>query len=582
MTLWSLIVSKLKEMMKSMIGSRTIEQTLHVAPAISSQMEQAITLWSDMYKNQAPWIKEPSFADPTRIVSMGLPSLIASEKSRIALLEFQSEITAPTEEVEKENPNYKEPEPDEFGNMIPTAEPKTIKEQKPVGPIEKAEYLNSQYEKLKKQLRKQIEYGIAKGGLVVKPYVVQKKIAKVTMGEGDKKPKEDKSAKEQVKYDLEFDFIQADCFYPLAFDASGSITEAAFLDTFTEKDTVYRRLEYHKWQNNTVEIINKAFKSTVNQGTNDMNGVDLGHEVMLTDVPQWKDLKEKVTIKNVAKPLFAYFKMPEANIIDTSSPLGMSGFARAVQHIKDADMQYSRLLWEYEAGEMAIDIDRDAMNFMEDGSGTEHTVMNHLQNRLFRKVDLGESDTYQPYNPTLRDTSYIQGLNTILMRIEDDLGLSRGTISDAAAEARTATELKILKQRSYQTNADIQKAIQDMLEDAIYVMSVYCDLYEIAKGDYEVSYEWDDSIITDVDAELGKRMTLMQNGITSKIETRMWYFGETEQQAREALQKIKDESLSDAEDEMALNSNFGDNSFGGFNKNKEKKETKPEESKKES
>ena len=32
MALWSNIVSKLKEILKKMIGSRTIEQTLHVSP----------------------------------------------------------------------------------------------------------------------------------------------------------------------------------------------------------------------------------------------------------------------------------------------------------------------------------------------------------------------------------------------------------------------------------------------------------------------------------------------------------------------------------------------------------------------
>jgi A118 family predicted phage portal protein len=256
--------------------------------------------------------------------------------------------------------------------------------------------------------------------------------------------------------------------------------------------------------------------------------------------------------------------MPEANTVDTSSPLGVSGYSRAVQLIKDADMQYSRLLWEYEAGEMAIDIDRDAMSFMEGTDGKYHTVPNQMQARLFRKIDLGESDTYQPYAPTLRDAAFIQGLNAILMRIEDVTGLSRGTLSDASAEAKTATELKILKQRSYQTNADIQQAVEDTLRDVIYIMNAYCDLYEITKaGDYDVSFEWDDSIIVDVDTELNKRITLMQNGLTSKIETRMWYFGETKRQAEEALKEISAESTQDAENEMIMNSNNEEhNNFG--------------------
>ena len=515
-----------------MIGARTIEQSLHVAPVISSEMEKAIELWSDMYKNKAPWLKEPTYSDPSRVVSLGLPALIASEKARTALLEMESEITTPTKEVTKDNPDYEEPKPDAYGNILPSAVPPVITEDVPTTDTQRAEYLSKQYDKLKKQLRKQIEYGIAKGGLVIKPYVVINN---------------DEAA--EAVADIEFDFIQADMFYPLAFNASGKITEAAFIQTKTDKNTIYRRLEYHKWHGNVVDVVNKAYKSlNTNEQTSDMSGLDLGQEIPLTEVPEWKDLPPKTTINDIKQPLFAYFKMPEANTIDTVSPLGVSGFSRAVQLIKDADMQYSRLLWEYEGGELAIDVDRDALNFKEDSAGVGHSVNNQLQNRLYRTVDLGESNTFEPYSPSLRDSSYIQGLNTILMRIEDTTGLSRGTLSDASAEAKTATELKILKQRSYQTNADIQQAIEDTLKDVIYIMNAYCDLYEITpEGDYDVSFEWDDSIIVDIDTELGKRITLLQNGLTSKLETRMWYFGETERQAQEALMQIDQEAVQTME-----------------------------------
>lgn len=543
MSFWSTIAYKLKEVLKKMIGVRTIEQKLHVAPVISSQMEEAIQLWTDMYKNKAPWLKEPNFASPTRIVSLGLPSMIASEKARTALLEFKSEITTPTKEVEVENPEYtKAQENDQF---LGVSQQPTMKVDKPTSSTDRAEYLNEQYKKLKSKLRTQIEYGIAKGGLVIKPYVVVNKA------------KDDDT---KTSTSIEFDFIQADAFYPLSFDASGNITEAAFLQTKTEKDIIYRRLEYHKWSGNTVEILNSAYKSTNTQNQGDMSGIDLGQEVPLTEIPEWSSLQSKTTIKNVNKPLFAYFKMPQANTIDTTSPLGVSGFSRAISLIKDADMQYSRLLWEYEGGELAIDIDRDALSFTTDSDGKEHTVPNQLQARLFRKVDLGESNTYQPYAPALRDSSFLQGLNAILMRIEDAVALSRGTLSDSSAEARTATELKILKQRSYQENAEIQQAIETTLKDVIYIMDVYCDLYNITKkGEYDVNFEWDDSIIVDVDTELTKRLSLMQNGLTSKLELRMWYFGETERQAEEALKKIEAESVSDMENELMVNSRFEEN-----------------------
>lgn len=574
MSVFSAIASKLKEILKVMVGGRTIEQALHVTPSISSQMEEAIETWTLMYKNQAPWLKEPSFESPSRITSLGLPAMIASEKARMALIEFKSKITTPTEEVEVENPKYEGPLKDDFGNLIPSTEPEMIIEEKPIGSPDRAEYLNEQYVKLKKALRTQIEYGIAKGGLVIKPYVV---VTKAT-DDDDITP----------TVNLEFDYIQADSFYPLAFDASGRITEAAFLQTKSDKDIVYRRLEYHKWQNNKITVINKAYKSTNNNTSGgSLSGADLGHEIPLAEVPEWSEFPDKVEIKNVDRPLFAYFKMPEANTIDTTSPLGVSGFDRAKNLIKDADIQYSTLLWEYEGGALAIDIDRDALSEVQDHNGDYHTVQNHLQSRLFRRVDLGVADTYQPFTPALRDKNYIDGLNAILMRIEDVCAISRGTLSDAAAEARTATELKILKQRSYQTNKDIQEAIEDTLRDVIYIMNTYCTLYEITpEGEYDVSFEWDDSLIIDMNEELNKRISMMHNGIASKLETRMWYFGETERQAQEALIRIDEETMKDAQTDLALQSNYNfvddktdsrkANPFSS-SKNKEEEEKKEKE-----
>ena len=80
------------------------------------------------------------------------------------------------------------------------------------------------------------------------------------------------------------------------------------------------------------------------------------------------------------------------------------------------------------------------------------------------------------------------------------------TQGNASADvARTATELKILKQRSYQTNADIQQAIEDAIKDVIYIMNVYATLYEITpEGEYEVNFEWDDSIMVDINEEINK------------------------------------------------------------------------------
>lgn len=492
--MFSQIWEFIKGVARKLFGKKELEDVLNVNVAMSDKMRDAITLWSQMYRSEAPWIKEPTFKDPNRVVSLGLPAFIASEKARMATLEMKSVIT-----------DGKSPAGDE--DDLST----------------RAGYLNAQYKKLLKQIRKQLEYGIALGGLVIKPYIY-------------------------VDGNIEFSYTTADNFYPVTFDSTGKLICGAFLDTFTSGTVTYTKVEFHSLdvQKNEITVVNKAYKNNKTNNYNTDVSTYLGTEVPLTDVPVWAHIAPEAKVANVDRLLFSYFRMPEANTVDMTSSLGVSAYSRAVSLIKDADLQYSALLWEFEGGQMAIDIDRDALRVTKTNDGQLIESMDNLQRRLYRKIDLGDEATYQVFNPNLRDVSYVNGLNTIFMRIEDVCGISRGVISDITrSEAKTATEMLILKQRSFAANRDIQTALQAALEDAIYVMNVYCDLYNLApSGDYHVSFEWDDSLINSPDEELARRLQLLNAKIENKVAIRMWYFGETEEQAKAAI------AIADAEAEQ--------------------------------
>ena len=162
-----------------MLPKKSIENIMHITPAISDKMTDAIQLWSDMYEGHSPWLKEPTEISPERIVSLGLPALIASEKARMATLEMKSSITPHSKQqnaVKTSTKSYEQQESgdktisDETNNSLMVSERATAQNS---GTSQRAEFLNKQYTKLKKQLRRQLEYGIAKGGLVIKPYIVQ-------------------------------------------------------------------------------------------------------------------------------------------------------------------------------------------------------------------------------------------------------------------------------------------------------------------------------------------------------------------------------------------------------------------------
>ena len=244
------------------------------------------------------------------------------------------------------------------------------------------------------------------------------------------------------------------------------------------------------------------------------------------------------------KPLYGFFKVPLANNIDMKSPLGISVFSPAISMIKRADEQFSRLDWEYAGGQLAIDVDPTAVNYSEGYYGTTMNI-DDCRNRLYRKLDLGQEDTYHDWAPTLRDNNYMNGLNAYLNKIEDIIGLARGTLSQVYSEARTATEIKTLKQRTYITISSLQDSLESCILDVIYAMNVFTDLYELAPdGEYDINIEWKDSILTDNDTELEQRLTLLEAGVLDKAEVRSWYTGESLESSQAKIDEMQEKTQS--------------------------------------
>jgi A118 family predicted phage portal protein len=173
---------------------------------------------------------------------------------------------------------------------------------------------------------------------------------------------------------------------------------------------------------------------------------------------------------------------------------------------------------------------------------------------------------YEVFSPPIRDANIINGLNQLLMRIEDLCGLSRGTMADAnVSEARTATEMRILKQRSYTTISDNQKALEICFRDVIRSMDKFATIYNLApEGDYDVSFDWDDSILVDKSQEMNEDLALVSSGLMSKIEFRQRHFGETKAQAKSALAEIQNEQMESMQSLIPqLDINTDDNDIKG-------------------
>ena len=371
------------------------------------------------------------------------------------------------------------------------------------------------YQRFIKNIRTNTEYALGKGGMFFKPFYSNGKI-KVSC-------------------------IQADKFIPTKFDSTGELLGAIFIDQITRGRDVYTRLEYQELEDTTLKIKNKAYKTTVH------NSNILGAQIMLSQVPEWSNIQEELEINNVNRLLGGYFKIPIANPIYNTSPVGVAIFANAIDTLAEIDKQFSRTLWEYEGSELAIDVDETA--FKKDDDGKD--ILPKGKERLYRKIDFGDEKTWNVFSPAIRDTALFNGLNELLRQCESQCGLAFGTISKIENVEKTATEIKSSKQDYYVTVSDVQGALQTALEDLIYSIDVLMSLYGIKhKVGADVSFDWDDSILVDSEKKQAQALVEKNAGLIDDIE----YFVQTrdysEEEATEYVNKMRERSKEQIPNEV--------------------------------
>ncbi len=427
------------------------------APDITPQLLQDANNSMRLFCGKAPWLDDGS------VQTLNLPSAIAGETARLVTAELSGGISGGA----------------------------------------RAEYLDSQFQKVLKALRVQCEYAAAGGGIAMKPYVENKEI--------------------------KVDFIQAQSFIPLEWNANGEIMSAAMLERIPAKQGFYTRIEKHALKNDGYYIENTAYYSP--------SDGSLGMTMPLSSVPQWAQLEPQAVIRlsdgtAPKMPLFVYFKMPFANNRDTSSPIGVSVYSRAEGLLEQADRQYTRILWEYEGSELAVDA---SVGALQTENGDFH--LPRAKQRLFRElgIDKGDGgDLYSVFSPAIRDESLFNGLNNILRRIEFACCLSYGTLSEPSNVDKTAEEIKMSKQRSYSAVCDIQKALSAALEQLVYSMDILCGVYFLApQGKYALNLNFGDAIAVDTETQRNAMRADCEAGAASWWEYRVRFYGEDESSARQ-------------------------------------------------
>lgn len=287
-----------------------------------------------------------------------------------------------------------------------------------------------------------------------------------------------------------WDYVLPGSFGITAKNDKGEIVGAIFASYASQGNSHYIRLEYHRFEgedkNGPIYVVtNKAYKSRIESGKS-----VLGKPVNLQNVSEWADMLEEVKISNLQKPLFAYYRVPGANTIDSSSPLGLSVFANALTELKAIDVGISRKNAEVEDSKHITFVGQNVIQ-----SATKRGLkLPRFVKGLGIGIDDGAMSAIHEHTTKLQTDARIKDINFNLSMAGVKCGFSEGVfVMDGQTGMITATQVESDDRDTIQTIKADRDALKSALEQAFYGADVLTTLYNMAPlGEYDINFVFGD------------------------------------------------------------------------------------------
>lgn len=399
---------------------------------------------------------------------------------------------------------------------------------------DRADYINQCVKAMiQKSIRDKVEEACGAGGIILKPNGTYNPTGAI-------------------------DYVMPGSFAVTEKNSNGDILGVIFIDRQIKGDDYYTRLEYQHFTSSisddgegsgrTYTIENKAFKS---------KGSDsLGRSIKLTDVPEWKDIPESISISNVEKPLFGYFKMPYNNTIDYASPEGVAVFANCIEELRNLDVAWSRKDDEVDDSQHITFIDENALMKRDKNTGDKERVeLPRFVKGLKRGGDA--QNTIDEHVPTLLTEQRVADINSILSMISTKAGFSQGQfVLDRKTGVATATEIESDDSETVETINDIRASLKSAIKDLIYALDKYCDVFFNMQSGYVNALDDDvadedvfyfKDLLASFEQDRTRAYQLMMNGVYSKRKYLKEYEGFNDKEIDEMFAERDEENTSQKE-----------------------------------
>ena len=356
-------------------------------------------------------------------------------------------------------------------------------------------------------------------------------------------------------------YTMASQFVPTAWDNS-KIKSGIFISREARDGYYYTVVEWHRLDGTTYRVTNDLYRTPI-KGDEPQN--ILGYWYPLNMI--YPLLSPDTTLQNVKSSFFQYFKPFGANYADDNSPLGMSIFAPALDTLQTLDVIFDSFRREFVLGKKRIIAPARMMKNVGGLNGGAPQRYFDADDEVYEALstDTNEDLKIQDNSVSLRVQEHVSGINANLAILCTQIGFDAGTLSfDEAKGLKTATEVISEDSKTFGTVQAHENNIKDSLVQmvhAIFEIAVQYGLTykgqtieSLIAGGYDVSVQFDDSIIQDKDAEINRGIMEIGAGVLSKKKFMMDTLGYTEEIAERELAQIAEERKTSS---VVVDSIFG-------------------------
>lgn len=361
-----------------------------------------------------------------------------------------------------------------------------------VGDNKRAELLQETLKRLKKKLKKIVARDLGTGGVLVIPYVNRNKIY--------------------------FNIITQN-----RFSINKMIGDDIVDCTIMAEHIVRNREHYYRWADYTLENNNLyiRYRSTLD-----------GEPIEMTLIPEWENI-EDMSITNVDRMPFMYIKSP----IDNRKEMDKYGapitygcdkqIAKIMNDLEQIDREYS-LKEAFVGADITMFKGEDALPI----------------NGLYKKINAGEDNFWEVFDPAFRDTSYYNKLMNDFTLLEKAVGTDRGILTEPLSTYQNKDEARRANQNTFSIIDDVRDSLEDGLKDFLYACDVLANYFGLGpQGEYELSTDWSYTMLEDSTQEFSQLCQGESRGVIRKAELRQYLKpNETLEEAQAVIDEIKKES----------------------------------------